>query len=101
MVSAYCIDGGRARSASQSSARSEFGLTDTQAEELARTCDLFATEGNVPAGASEYSDNQLEQIKRVYHKAVTDTDTQLEEVVSAYCLDGGLARSLSQAIGRS
>ena len=131
VVSACCLDRGRARSESQVSGCSEFGLSDAQLEELTRTCDLLATDGNgsagVPARASEYSEAQKEQIKRVYHKSLLDaqkaladankaladrssilgtgglglTDKQLEEVVSAYCIDGGRARSASQASGCS
>ena len=50
----------------------EFGLSGTQSEEMARTFDLVATAGDVPAGASDCSDDKLGQIKRVYHQAVTD-----------------------------
>ena len=64
----------------------------------------LAAEGNVPAGAPVYSDEQLEQLQRVYQQAVANvqsrhprglcagdlgmTHDQLKEVVCACGLDG-------------
>ena len=69
--------------------RSEFGLSDAQLAKLACTCDLCATGGNVPAGASAcasgYSEDQQEQTKRVYkaranaHKALAYASNALAD----------------------
>ena len=131
VVSAYYLDGGWVRSASQLSGCSELGLTDAQLVKLARSCDLIATDGDGSAGASArasgYSEDQQERIKRVdnkaladAHKALADTNKaladqsallgngglgltadQLEKVVRAYCLEVGWVRSAFQGSGCS
>ena len=67
---------GRARSTSQASGHSELAPSDTLLKQLALTYDPLVTEGNVPAGAPVYSDDQLEQIQHVYQRAVANAQAR-------------------------